>query len=77
MAAKIGKALQEIIDMDEAYLTPAQVGKVLGCNGYNINVASKTPEGAAALGFPVLRIGNRCKVPRIPFLAYMGVEVEA
>lgn len=77
MAIKVGKALQEIIDMDAAYLTPEQVGKVLGCSGYAINVAARSPESLAALGFPVTRMGSRCKVPRIPFLAYMGVEVEA
>lgn len=76
MTAKVSQALQEIIDMDAAYLTPVQVAKVLGCNSYMINVASRTPQGREDLGFPVIKLGNRCKVPRIPFLQYMGVEVQ-
>ena len=69
-------ALTDIMQMTEAYLTPAQVAQVLGCSGYAINVAARTPEGREALGFPVIKVGSRCKVPRVPFLRYMGITVE-
>lgn len=54
----------------KAFFTPVQVSGVLGCNPYLINVQSKkNPE---ALGFPVIRVGNRVKIPAAAFLAYMG-----
>lgn len=75
MASRTKCTLNDIIRMEEAFLTPAQVADVLGCSNYAINVAARTAETRQQLGFPVIRIGNRCKIPRIPFLHYMGVEV--
>lgn len=66
--------LSAIAEMENVFLIPAQVAQVLGCSQYYINVASQTPDGRAYLGFPVTRIGNRVKIPRIPFLRYMGWE---
>lgn len=66
--------LAQIAEMDCTFLLPRQVAPVLGCAQYYINVASQTPEGRMYLGFPVARIGNRVKIPRIPFLRFMGWE---
>lgn len=66
--------LAQIAEMDSMYLIPAQVAPALGCTQYYINVASMTPEGRMYLGFPVIRMGNRVKIPRIPFLRFMGWE---
>lgn len=54
-------------------LTPAQVADVLGCDPHWIRVASR--DNPALLQFPVQRIGNRVKIPRIPFLRFLGVEI--
>ena len=54
-------------------LTPAQVADVLGCDPHWIRVAAK--DAPELLQFPVLRVGNRVKIPRIPFLRFMGKEV--
>lgn len=67
--------LADMVGMEGAYLVPEQVADVLGCSGYAINVAAKKPETRERLGFPVIMIGSRCKIPRIPFLHFMGVEV--
>ena len=72
--AKPRLTLAAIAEMDCMYLIPAQVAPVLGCSQYYINVASQTPDGRAYLGFPVTRIGNRVKIPRIHFLRFMGWE---
>lgn len=72
--AKAALTLKQIAEMDCVFLIPAQVAPVLGCAQYYINVASQTPDGRAYLGFPVTRIGNRVKIPRIPFLRFMGWE---
>lgn len=72
--AKSALTLKQIAEMDCMFLIPSQVAPLLGCAQYYINVASQTPDGRAYLGFPVVRIGNRVKVPRIPFLRFMGWE---
>lgn len=66
--------LAQIAQMDKAYLTPTQAAPLLGCDPYWISLMARTEEGRRQLGFPVVRIGNRTKVLRIPFLRYMGWE---
>lgn len=62
--------LQEIMDSDKVFLVPKDIAPVLGCDAYNISVAARDcPEN---LGFPVVRIGSRTKIPRIPFLRFIG-----
>ena len=65
--------LDDIRKIDREYLTPAQVAEVLGCDPQGIRVwARQRPEG---LGFPVCLVGSRVKIPRVPFLRFMGVDV--
>lgn len=71
------KTLEDIARLDCCYLVPAQVAPVLGCAQYAINCAARSAEGRARLGFPVVMIGSRCKIPRIPFLQYMGHNIDA
>lgn len=75
MAAKIPLSLEEIAAMEgTTFLVPVQVSRVLSCSPYTINVAAKDEKGRARLGFPVTMMGNRVKIPRIPFLHFMGWE---
>lgn len=74
MAAKIVYTLPEAAELPEEYLIPAQVAALLGCDQYAINVAASTLKGREMLGFPVIKVGRRVKIPRRPFLRYMGWE---
>lgn len=66
--------LEEIKAMDREMLTPAIVAKVIGCDPYGITLqARQCPE---ALGFPVVVIGNRTKIPRRAFIKFMEGELE-
>lgn len=49
-------------------LTPEDVRHILHCDRYAINVMVKNGE----CPFPAFRTGNRVKIPRIPFLQYLG-----
>lgn len=61
--------LNDIRAMDREYLTPAQVAAVLGCDQQGVRVwAREHPE---ELGFPVIRVGNRVKIPKEGFLRFM------
>lgn len=68
--------LSEIAKYERDYLTPTQAAPVLKCNPYYINLMSKSEEDRKALGFPVIRVGTRVKIPRIPFLHFMGYQGE-
>lgn len=60
--------IQEIKQSDKAFLLPKDIAGILGSSAQDIRVAART----GALGFPVMFVGNRTKIPRIPFLAYIG-----
>lgn len=65
--------LEEIKRSEKTFLTPADVAPVIGCDPQFIRiVAQSAPE---QLGFPVTRIGTRTKIPRVPFLRFIGMEV--
>lgn len=59
--------------VDREWFTVTEISGVLNANPQTIRItARQRPE---LLGFPVIVAGNRVKVPRIPFLRYMGVNV--
>lgn len=66
--------MASLAEMDCVTLTADTVGKVLGCNPHSIRVMARTEEGRHELGFPVFRLGTDTRIPRVPFLRYMGWE---
>lgn len=61
--------LEDVVNMDKAYLTPAEAAEILECDPHAIRVAAKkAPE---QLRFPTILIGNRVKIPRLPFVEFM------
>lgn len=64
--------LEEIKAMDCEMLTPSIVAKVICCTPYKITLqARQCPE---MLGFPVIVMGNRTKIPRRAFIKFMEGE---
>ena len=64
--------LEEIKASDAVFLTPAEISPVLGCHTQFIReMARAKPE---LLGFPVCVIGTRTRIPRKPFLAFIGEQ---
>lgn len=61
--------LAEIKAMDRDVITPAQAAGVLGCDPHYIRVAAR--ERPELLGFPVILIESRVKIPRLAFIRYM------
>ena len=64
--------LEEIKRLDRETLTPAMVASVLNCDPNLIRVAAR--QNPALLGFPVVVVGHRTKIPRMAFLNFMGVK---
>ena len=64
--------LDEIKASDKSVLTPAEVAEVLGCDAQDVRIQARlAPE---KLGFPVIIIKSRTKIPRIPFLRFLGAD---
>lgn len=65
--------LDEIKNIQREVLTPSEVASVIGCDGQDVRVAARTnPKG---LGFPVICIGSRVKIPKAAFVTFMeGVQ---
>ena len=68
--------LAGLAKMDAEMLTPEFAALALGVNANSIRISARTEEGRNGLGFPVVRIGTRTLVPRIPFLRFLGWEGE-
>lgn len=62
--------IEEIKASDKLTLTAADVGPVLGSDPAVIRIQARIDPDA--LGFPVSVIGNRVKIPRLPFLEFLG-----
>lgn len=62
--------INDIKQSDKDILTCADVSEVLKCDPYTLHVqAQQRPD---MLGFPVICVGNRVKIPRKSFLQFMG-----
>lgn len=69
------KTLEEIERCGKAMLIPADVAEYLGADPQSIRLQARA--NAAALGFPVIVIGNRTIIPREGFVRFcraMNVE---
>ena len=69
------KTLEDLIASNKAFLTPVDVRGVLGCSDQQVRICAR--EAPELLGFPIVIMGSRVKIPRIPFLRFCGVDVRA
>lgn len=65
--------LDRIEKLDKEMLVPKDVCKYLGCSAYTINIA--TEDGKNPFPFPIIRLGRRVKIPKIPFIKTMRGEL--
>lgn len=61
--------LEDVKAMKDDVITPAVASQVLRCDPHWIRIAAR--EKPHLLGFPVTVIGNRVKIPRLPFIKFM------
>jgi|GEM_PF-1034201 len=61
--------LEQIAHEKKAFLTAEEVKDVLGCDAHYIRVQAHIKP--ADLGFPVIVLRSRVKIPRLPFLQFM------
>lgn len=64
--------LQDLKAMSKTMLTPAEAAQVIGCDPQLIRIAARQqPE---LLGFPVVVIGTRTRIPRTAFIRFIEGE---
>lgn len=61
--------LSEIKQSDKNMLVAEDVAPIIGCNPHRLRLVAK--ERPELLGFPVCVVGNRVKIPRIPFIHFI------
>lgn len=61
--------LQDIRAMDKEFITPDTASRILGCDPQYIRVTAR--EAKEDLGFPVVLIKSRVKIPRKAFIQFM------
>ena len=59
---------EELKNSDKDWLVPTDVAGVLGVSAYSISLQAR--DDPAKLGFPVVRIGSRTKIPRVGFIKF-------
>lgn len=64
--------LERIEALDKSMLVPTDVAKYLGCSAYTINIATR--DGKNPFPFPVIRMENRVRIPKEPFIKAMKGE---
>ena len=56
----------------DATIPPAEAAAVLGMAPHWLRLMAR--ERPEKLGFPVIVYGNRCRIPRVPFIRYLEGE---
>lgn len=64
--------IRAIIDKPAAYLVATEVGPVLQLSDSAIRAQAR----AGRLPFPAVVVGQRVRIPKIPFLRWMGYEIK-
>lgn len=61
--------LDDLRSMDRETITPAIASKVLNCNPQWIRITAH--QNKSRLGFPVIILNRRIKIPRLAFIRFM------
>lgn len=64
--------LARIEALPKDILVPTDIAGYLGCSPYSINVATR--DGRNPFPFPVIRMGTRVRIPKLPFIKAMRGE---
>lgn len=63
--------LEEIRTTSKVVLTPDEACGVLGCTAQLLRMRARDPEKRRTLGFPIMAIGNRVKIPTKGLLRFL------
>lgn len=66
--------LDQLRRSDKFFLSPGDVCDILGSNPQTLRVTAR--QRPDLIGFEFTFTGNRMKIPRIPFLRFLGTDSE-
>ncbi len=66
--------IENIAASDKEVLTPAEIAPLLRTTDQSIRVCAR--QRPDLLGFPTIIMGSRVRIPRKPFLEFMGYKQE-
>ena len=69
--------LEELKNSRAAFVTCQDVGPIIQVDPHTLHMQALDEKWKAKLGFPVNVFGNRVRIPRIPFLKYIGEDSDA
>lgn len=69
----MAKSLAELEASEKLFFTPDDICGVLGSSPQTIRVTAR--QRPDLLGFEFTFTGNRMKIPKIPFLRFLGVSI--
>ena len=72
ITVQVPEEIRAIIDKPRAYLVATEVGPVLQLSDPAIRAQAR----AGRLPFPAVVVGQRVRIPKIPFLRYLGYDVK-
>lgn len=65
--------LSDIENRNKEFLIPSDIAEILGCDKYSINKQAQTD--ASKLGFPVVVMGTRVRIPKQAFIKFCKGEL--
>ena len=65
--------LNDLEKLDKDMLIPKDIAPILGCMPYTINVLTR--DGKNPFPFPIIRMGTRVRIPKMPFIKAMRGEL--
>ena len=65
--------LEQIENLEKNMLIPTDIAGYLGADTYAFTIQAK--QDSSKLPFPVMIIGNRVKIPKVPFVKVMRGEM--
>lgn len=64
--------IEDVMKSNRTFLSAQDIAPILRCDPQAIRVQAR--EKPESMGYPVLVIGRRVRIPRIPFLRYLGLH---
>lgn len=62
--------IEEMKQSTKVFVSSADIAPILGCDPQCLrHQAKKDPY---MLGFPIVQVGSRIRIPRVPFLRFIG-----
>ena len=71
ITARIPDAVMELLEDDKTTISPVEAGKLMGISDAHVRALAESGQ----LNFPFVKAGKWIRIPKIPFLQWLGYDV--